>query len=615
MQAIKCVMIVLFVCFFHLSAWADTPGTLLTASSVTQETTLRIMDRVNLSGGSSSPKNAQNFTALTYADLNAFPPYTMGAVGPTQYIACCNGMICSYDRTTGAPDEVLDTLLENFFNSVLVPPFLTSNPRIRYDNGTSRWYIVVNNFNPNSDDLNLILVAASNTPTITSSTEWTFFTFTPGQEAINPDPSVYFADFPTLGVDNIWLVIGVNALDVSNSTYMTSDGFVITKESIIANAPEVYAFRDLISLRTGTGLQTPQGVDVFDTRSTTGYLIGVDHTKDITPSATQTLQLRTIEMVSSVPNISENIPITISTTALPINIPHKFNSIGTPGYLLPSDDRLCISHVRNEMLYTAQCVGVDNKGTSTGKITRNGVRWYQIDLSTIARGSAHVNESSTFFASTDKNDAGQRSYFNPSIITNAQNTILVSYCTAGTNEFINAGYGIQYQNDRSPMLTQGLFTSSSTAYNPSQEPLKVGGRRWGDYANASADPSDSSLWAIQEFCNATNSYGCQVTRNTFLAPPTITSVSPSSINTGTDSIKFTINAASAEGQGFFDPTSPPSSLTVSIVDVDVLSIRSVTETEIQLIISTSTSDKGTRTITVTNPDGQTTQGVEMLTVF
>lgn len=598
------------ICLFSLSyVHADgTAGTLLTASGVTSETTEMIMKRLGLSGGG-APKDPNNFLSITYPSTNAFPPYTMGAIGPTQYVVCCNGIICTFDSTTGAPDGVLNTLSGNFFNTVLNPDFLSSNPRIRFDMGTNAWYVVMNTYNPKANVPNQILVASSDSATITSKTIWSFFYFTPGESSSMQ--SVYFADFPTLGIDNNYLVIGVNALNVSTDTYVTSDAFAITKQSIEKGDPKVYAFRNLMNLTTGTGLETPQGVDVFDSKSSNGYLIGVDRTSDINPSASPALNIRIISKGSSnVPTISNNIKVIIQPTAYPINVPHQFNTIGSKGYLLPSDDRLCISHVRNDQLYTAQNIGVDNTGVSTGTVTRNGCRWYMIPVAELnPETSITPTQYGTLYASSESNDLNQRSYFMPAIITNAQNTMALCCCTAGVKEFINAAYGLRYQNDPAgKLLTQAALTNSTYGYNPPGEPLNVGGRRWGDYANASFDPTNlSSLWLIQEYCDTTDSYGLQVAKLNFLNPPKISSVSPSSVARRLTSTTLTINASEQSGTGFFDPSSPPASLRVTIDDVDVLSITSVTSTQIQLVISTLNSSPGSKSITVTNPDGQTTK--------
>ena len=72
-----------------------------------------------------------------------------------------------------------------------------------------------------------------------------------------------------------------------------------------------------------------------------------------------------------------------------------------------------------------------------------------------------------------------------------------------------------------------------------------GSHRWGDYSTVSIDPNDNmTMWAIQEYCNASNSWGLQVAQ--LLAPPpaTIISVNPSSVQAGQSSQTITINGQS-----------------------------------------------------------------------
>ena len=114
-----------------------------------------------------------NFTAATLQGTNptlAFPADNMGAVGPTQYIIAVNGRIVSFLKTTGAADGVLNTTTDNFFTSVRNGSG-TSDPRIRYDRLSGKWFlIIINVVVPNR-----ILIAVSNNSTITAGTIWTFF--------------------------------------------------------------------------------------------------------------------------------------------------------------------------------------------------------------------------------------------------------------------------------------------------------------------------------------------------------------------------------------------------------------------------------------------------------
>jgi hypothetical protein len=77
-----------------------------------------------------------NFTGATLNDTRSFPPDSMGAAGPAQYIVAVNGRIRSFDKQTGVADGVINVDTDVFFNSVMAPPAtnnFTSDPRIRYD--------------------------------------------------------------------------------------------------------------------------------------------------------------------------------------------------------------------------------------------------------------------------------------------------------------------------------------------------------------------------------------------------------------------------------------------------------------------------------------------------
>ena len=43
-----------------------------------------------------------NFLGANLADTNAYPPDTMGAVGPSQFLVGVNGRIRTFDKVTGS---------------------------------------------------------------------------------------------------------------------------------------------------------------------------------------------------------------------------------------------------------------------------------------------------------------------------------------------------------------------------------------------------------------------------------------------------------------------------------------------------------------------------------
>src|SRR5258706_11850868 len=84
-------------------AFAEMSGPLTASSSIAQSTSV-------------------SFLGATLSDTHAYPPDSMGAVGPAQYIVAVNGRIRSFNKTTGAADGVINADTDGFFNPVLTPP-------------------------------------------------------------------------------------------------------------------------------------------------------------------------------------------------------------------------------------------------------------------------------------------------------------------------------------------------------------------------------------------------------------------------------------------------------------------------------------------------------------
>src|SRR5207249_5927192 len=134
-------------------------------------------------------------------------------VGRGQFILAVNGRIRSFDKKTGIADGVLNVDTDVFFQSVMTPPVsnnFTSDPRIRYDRLSGRWFITIIDVPGRSGTLpNRVLLAVGDGPIITPVTVWSFFFFR--HDTVSPTgDSGNFADYPTLGVDANALYIGVN---------------------------------------------------------------------------------------------------------------------------------------------------------------------------------------------------------------------------------------------------------------------------------------------------------------------------------------------------------------------------------------------------------------------
>lgn len=548
-----------------------------------------------------------NFLGATLSGTNptfSFPPDVMGDVGPTQYIVAVNGRIVTFDKTTGVADGVLNADMDVFFTTVRNGS-ATSDPRIRYDRLTSRWFVIIINV---ASTNNRVLFAMSNTATITGATVWTYFFFQ--QNTVSPAGNTnQFADYPTLGVDVNALYIGCNMF-TSGGAFSNVTGFVVRKSSLTGGGPIVAtAFRNLLD-GSFVGPYTPQGVDNFDPAATEGYFIGVD-------GATYgTLLMRRVSTPGGTPTISGNISLTVPATSAPGNVRHSGNTGGTNGRLSALDDRLFQAVIRNGRLWTAHNILVNNTGAASGTTTRNGARWYEIQNLTT---TPTLVQSGTVYTATGTNTVDERNYWIPSVNISGQGHVAMGFSTAGTSEFANAGTVGRLSGDGTgTMQTPVLYTSSSTAYNPGSDPGDPSvGRRWGDYSYTSVDPNDDmTMWTIQQYSNASNSYGVRVVQ--LIAPPPATpaSVSPPSIASGQSSVNVTVTGSSITGSGFFDPGAGFANRIAASMSggVVVNSVTYLTPTTVTLNLNTVGVSAGTKNVTITNPDGQVRTGNNILTV-
>jgi len=537
-----------------------------------------------------------NFLGAQLSDSGYVPPDSMGDVGPSQFLVCVNGRIRVFDRNgTMGP---LNTTTDSFFGSET--SFGTSDPHVRYDRLSQRWFVVMIDV-PGSQKNNKVLIAVSSGPTITGNSSFTFFSFKP--KDLSTADNNLFVDYPTLGIDNNALYIGANLFNGHPfGTFSHTSGYVVRKSDLLSGALTVTAFSEL-AIGSGAGPVTPQGVDNDDSIATEGYFIGVDN------AMKGRLVMRRVTDPGGAPSISGNLNITVPATENPMG---GVVAQGATTPLDDVDDRLYQARIHNGSLWTAHNIEVNSGGVASASGGRDGSRWYEIINVT---GTPTLRQAGTLYDSSASNPS---SYWIPTCAVSGQGHMSLGCSVAGVNQHAEIAVAGRFEDDPLGTLqTPAVVQFSSFIYNVND------GRnphRWGDYSATSVDPNDDmTFWTVQEYCNANNSWGVRVIQ--LKAPPPAVPVgcSPASISAGSDNVEVVVTGSVTNGSGFFDPgPAYPNHISASVdgggVTVNSVTYNNPTNVTLQLSVAAEALS-GTRTVTVTNPDGQSVaSGIGILTI-
>jgi uncharacterized repeat protein (TIGR01451 family) len=554
------------------------------------------------------------FDGATLTDTGAFPPDSMGTVGPTQFITFVNGRIRSFTKA-GVADGVINADPDVFFSSVstpVSPPVVldfTSDPQIRYDRFSGRWFMSIidvpcTNATCTTTAVNRWLLAVSDAAsngTISGSTVWTFFEF-------QTDASGDFCDYPSLGIDVNALYVGCNIFSGAGS-FVGTNGYVIQKTSTLGAGPLTVTMFAGLAAGAGAGPESPRGVDNFDPGATEGYFVGPDN------ATFSTIMFRRVSNPGSLtPTISGNIAVTVPTTTTPNPVEHLGNTGGNNGRLDSLDDRFFQAMIRNGRLWAAHNFRVNATGvaaTTPAASVRNATRWYEFQNLTT---TPTVVQSGTVFDNAATR-AASRQYWIPSVVVTGQGHSVIGMSMAGTPVgatpvFVGRLAGDTLGTMTGPPTVAAVTYGTTTAnYNPPSDPGGASGRRWGDYSFTVVDPlDDMTVWTIQEYNQALNSYAVRVGK--LAAPPPATpTCSGSPITFAGPSGNVVITATSTGGSGFYDPgadLAPPalpfSHLAATVTNAIVNSVTYNSPTQVTLNITALAT--GSQNVTITNPDGQ-----------
>jgi hypothetical protein len=556
-----------------------------------------------------SPQSAGiSVKGASVSESGFLPPDSMGDIGPTQILFAENGRVKVFDRNgvLGA----LNVTGTTFFASVLSANEQVTDPQVRYDRLSQRWFVTELSI-PAIAIANKILIAVSSGPTITGTTSFTFFQFQHDVVGATPNADTgQFADYDSLGVDRFALYIGVDVFNQAGTSFTGSTGFVVNKGNLLAGTLTVTAFRRLASGALA-GPFAPRGVSNDDPAATEGFFIGVD------TLAFNTMQIRRVTNPGGVPSISGNLTVSgIPATRFPVL--QVVEGSGPNRRLDALDDRLLDATIhKNKItgtstLWAAHNIGVDDQCVATTTSPRNGSRWYEFENLTT---TPSLKQAGTLCDPS----TNPRGFWIPTVAESGQGHMAMGSSYASANDFAGISASGRLRTDAlGATRAATLALVSSTAYNLQA----VDGQRWGDYSRTVVDPNDDqTFWTFQEYCDGTNSWGVQAIQLKAPVPAAPSSASPASVCQGVTSVDVTVTGASSAGTEFFDPgpdTGGPGYLRHIAGSVTGgVTVRGVTFTDpthVTLHLSTAGASPGAQDITITNPDGQSAIGSGLLNI-
>ncbi len=428
-----------------------------------------------------------NFTASTY-NVNdvALPPDSNGAIGPNHFVEFINGSFTVYSKTNGeAVKRVTDLHFWSNAGVVISPDDVTTDPRIIYDPTVQRWFASMVDasgaaVDPTLDANDFLLAVSSGAdPTGT----WHGFLF-----QADPDTG-YFADFPTLGVDQNAVYVAGDFFHGSNSP--AGPGLLsIPKSDLLAATPSIANRKWFGVMDYAVRGEVLQPATCFD-GSAVGQVLAVSDIGNDSNPHSNLVSFAVLNPGGTSTALSTSTFVATDTWQVPDNADY-----GAP-LLLASQPDGTSALMANDARLSAKVYavgGVLYAVHSTETNSRVAIRWYRL------RATDHTLLESGTIADPNLD------LFFPSIAANSNGVVAIAYNGSGAGTAVSCFAIIgQTISEVTTFGTPVLLQSGATSYHGDDELLAelLGSpafSRWGDYSAISVDPSDPNrFWTIQMY--------------------------------------------------------------------------------------------------------------------
>jgi len=416
-----------------------------------------------------SPGTTIDFQALT--DNNVlFPPDTMGAVGLNNVVTMLNTQVRIQTRT-GTTIQTMT--LSNFWTSTNIGGFTeVFDPRIVYDPYNNRWIACagVEPFSSNSG----ILVGVSLTSSPTNG--WNV-------RRVKADPtSQRWADFPMLGFNKDWIVVGANMFIgnnfdssyfwVFNKTNLYAGNF--TNPTLLADTNTPAAFGEFPAV-------------TLDNSATNLYVVQTENGNSQGHGYLRILSI-TGAIGSEKLNNAGTSPSLLQVNATwddeePNNGADFAPQLGLSVKVQNLDARMGSPVYRNGFLWFAHTAFLPAGGSPTHSV----VQWYQVNPALGITQLGRIEDTAT-----------TNYYAFPSIAVNRFNDVLIGFSRFAGTQYVSADYAFRaFYDAQNTMRPERAFKGGEDSYWKIFPDTR---NRWGDYSATAVDPlNDADFWTLQEY--------------------------------------------------------------------------------------------------------------------
>jgi Abnormal spindle-like microcephaly-assoc'd, ASPM-SPD-2-Hydin len=432
------------------------------------------------------PAFTTNFAGVGFPDSQCGPgcepPDTQVAVGPNNVVETTNIVARIFDKS----GNVISTLNLNSLFGV-DPAIFSSDPRIRFDTISQRWFISFLIFD--TDDLNTaqngffyLAVSTSSDPT----QPFNFYQF---------ETPEAFPDQPSLGFNDDKVVTGGNSF----SCFPTDCGdFTLPylgMEFIVWNKADLIAGASSVGMDFYAPDQDPSDFTVqpATSRSSTSTLFMVSDPDDLGGAQNHL----TVWQVTGVPASGVGGGSAVAMTVLPITTfsdpPVAAQKGNTTNPIDTGDARMENAVFRDGLLWGTGNASCKPSGDST---TRSCLQFLEV----LTGGTTPTLIQDFMFGTKNFYD------YYPSVDLDNFDDLITSFTQSSSTEFPSAYVDGRLKSD--PVDTLGtpvLFNAGAASYNSPNPESGTNAFPWGDYSGAGVDPSDqTAIWVGAEYAGPTS---------------------------------------------------------------------------------------------------------------